>query len=222
MIKKFFSLHKEKNKKEKNKAESQKLLRDKEFEIYSKLEQIKYAKEISCSMDYEVRRYGLDELKILEEEHKMLLEEWGELDGTISLYRHKNSHVREIKRENIKFKKREQKLKWEVKRLVVKLWHFETKVGRKKWVNDLRDRVMMVEKWKYDLIYNGSSNKEIDFLKKLKDDVKEDKRPILEGIIIRLNLHSQEIEKLKQDLVNQTANNIILKDELNKLKNINN
>ena len=64
MIKNFFSLHKEKNKKEKNKAESQKLLRDKEFEIYSKLEQIKYAKERSCSMDYEVRRYGLDELRM--------------------------------------------------------------------------------------------------------------------------------------------------------------
>ena len=102
------------------------------------------------------------------------------------------------------------------------MWHFEDKVGRKKWVNDLRDRVLMVEKWIYDLIYNKSSNKEINLLKELKDDVKEDKRPILEGIIIRLNLHSQEIEKLKQDLMNQTANNIILKDELNKLKNINN
>lgn len=221
MIKNFFSLHKEKNKKEKNKAESQKLLRDKEFEIYSKLEQIKYAKERSCSMDYDVRRYGLDELKILEEEHEMLLEEWGELDGTISLYRHKNSHVREIKRENLNFKKREQKLKWELKRLEDKLWHFEDKVGRKKWVNDLRDRVLMVEKWRYDLIYNKSSNKEIDLLQELKDNVKGDKRPILDGIIIRLNL-SQEIEKLKQDLVNQTANNIILKDELNKLKKINN
>lgn len=113
-------------------------------------------------------------------------------------------------------------LQQKIKKLENVLWYFEDKAGRKKWVNDLRDRVMMVEKWKYDLIYNESKNKEIDLLKELKDDVKEDKRPILEGIIIRLNLHSQEIEKLKQDLVNQTANNIILKDELNKLKKINN
>ena len=82
---------------------------------------------------------------------------------------------------------------------------------------------MLVEKWKYDIITKKSSlcNKEIDLLTDLKlAEASEEKKLILEGIIIRLNLCNEEIEKLKQDLVIQTANNIILKNELNKIEEI--
>ena len=44
----------------------------------------------------------------------------------------------------------------------------------------------------------------------------------LEKICVKIIFLFNETERLKQELVNQTANNIILKDELNKLKNINN
>ncbi len=41
-------------------------------------------------------------------------------------------------------------------------------------------------------------------------------------MLVKIIFLFDETERLKQELVNQTANNIILKDELNKLKNINN
>lgn len=113
------------------------------------------------------------------------------------------------------------KLEWQLKRLEDKLYYFEDKTGRKKWVKDLKDRVLLVEKWKYDIITKESSlcNKEIDLLTDLKlAERSEEKKLILEGVIIRLNLHNKEIQELKQELASQTANNIILKDELNKLK----
>ena len=181
MIKKFFS-----STKEKNRAESEKLMQNIEIQIRSKLDEIEYVKERSCSTDPNVRRDSLDDLKFLEEEHEMLLEEYYELKGTISLSRHKNSQVREIKRENINLKKQKQKLEWQLKRLEDKLYYFEDKAGRKKWVNDLRDRVLLVEKWKYDIITKKSSlcNKEIDLLTDLKlAEASEEKKLILEGII---------------------------------------
>ena len=127
MIKKFFS-----STKEKNRAESEKLMQNIEIQIRSKLDEIEYVKERSCSTDPNVRRDSLDDLKFLEEEHEMLLEEYYELKGTISLSRHKNSQVREIKRENINLKKQKQKLEWQLKRLEDKLYYFEDKAGRKK------------------------------------------------------------------------------------------
>ena len=139
---------------------------------------------------------------------------------TLKFKQHKDEVIK-LKLEELE--KENKKLKEENSRFS----HLSNKVEGKKWVKNLRDKIYYLEKWKDDIISNSTiKDEEINYFKYI---IRDNRSRItgyelscLETMCVKIIFLFNETERLKQELVNQTANNIILKDELNKLKNINN
>lgn len=113
----------------------------------------------------------------------------------------------------------------ELKEIKSRFFQFQNKVDRKKWVKNLRQEIYDLRKWKDDIISNPIKDEEINYFRKTIDlgwYRNREELNFLQKICIKIIFLFDETEKLKQELVNQTANNIILKDELNKLKETNN
>lgn len=139
---------------------------------------------------------------------------------TLKFEQHKDEVIKlkleELEKENKELKKENSRFS-----------HLSNKVEGKKWVKNLRDKIYYLEKWKDDIISNSTiKDEEINYFKYI---IRDNRSRItgyelscLETMCVKIIFLFNETERLKQELVNQTANNIILKDELNKLKNISN
>lgn len=139
---------------------------------------------------------------------------------TLKFKQHKDEVIK-LKLEELE--KENKKLKEENSRFS----HLSNKVEGKKWVKNLRDKIYYLEKWKDDIISNPTiKDEEINYFKYIirynRSRITGFELSCLETMCVKIIFLFDENERFKKELVNQTANNIILKDELNKLKNINN
>lgn len=146
----------------------------------------------------------------------------------IALNNYKTLEFEKNKNEDIKLKlEKLQDENNELKEKNNRFSYLKDKVEAKIWVRNLRQQVYDLEKWKNEIIsYPRIKDEEIEYFKDIirynRSYIPGHQLSCLEKICVKIIFLFNETERLKQELVNQTANNIILKDELNKLKEINN
>ena len=152
---------------------------------------------------------------------------------------HKNKNIKftleKLAKENDELKERNSELEERNSEYRNEIYKFKDKIEMKKWVKDLRKkeneliiRAEKAEYWRKNLFHELQIKDEemqefkeiVKRLENLSSCFIKSKESYLEKVYIKIALIIEDREKLRQELVNQTANNIILKDELNKLKEL--